>query len=206
MARNTEDRLPTAWVSSFAASLGAQLHEGWQGDDYRATLAGRTAAYPWELVIDGHLDTDYACTTRLRHHSPGGPSFSATSGGQGAATSGTELDLVFMAVSITRTLLKRRRDLAAGEANRPGSRLEVSDPGQVLTPQVLGWLEAWPDSVQARSNLHREAMQIRHSANSDVIDFTTEHRWGQAVVAHQLSICQWLVHRLELLRQGEPPG
>ncbi|MFZ2502787.1 MAG: hypothetical protein WAW88_08975, partial [Nocardioides sp.] len=69
MARSKEERLPVAWVESFARAHGARSEVKWDTNDVSVRLVGafdldgETA--PWELKLDGSLDTDYPAYTSL---------------------------------------------------------------------------------------------------------------------------------------------
>ncbi len=203
MARDPESRVPTAWVPDVATSYAAAFDGGWRGNDYQARLAGSFGAYPWQLQLDGPLDTDYACTTRLHAQAPPGPSFTVTWGGRGGTASGTEADLIPVVFSLARSLFGRRKETAAGELGRQGpdtagvyADLRVNDEAGVMVPELLDACRAWPAPTQQRSNLHRDGVVIRYSGMTASLDVTTENLWGDAVVRHQLELARRIIERL----------
>lgn len=203
MARDPESRVPTAWVPDVATSYAASFDGGWRGNDYQARLAGSFGAYPWQLQLDGPLDTDYACTTRLHAQAPPGPSFTVTWGGRGGTASGTEADLIPVVFSLARSLFGRRKETAAGDLGRQGpdtagvyADLRVNDEAGVMVPELLDACRAWPAPTQQRSNLHRDGVVIRYSGMTASLDVTTENLWGDAVVRHQLELARRIIERL----------
>ncbi len=203
MARDPESRVPTAWVPDVATSYAASFDGRWRGNDYQARLAGSFGAYPWQLQLDGPLDTDYPCTTRLNAQAPPGPSFTVTWGGRGGTASGTEADLIPVVFSLARSLFGRRKESAAGDCARrergaTGTHgdLRVEDAAGVLVPELLDACRAWPAPTQQRSNLHRDGVVIRYSRMTASLDVTTENLWGDAVVRHQLELARRIIERL----------
>ena len=214
-----EARLPTAWLPGLAQAHHARLDSGWDGNDFRAVLAGVYDGLSWELRMDGHLDTDYSATSLLRCSTPFRTSVSAASGERPPATSGTELDLVIGALSAARSWWRGRgkgggetRTDAAKEGqahlsqaasttrSSPGAPLSIDDPGGVLSPAVLGLFERWPPSSHARGTLHRDRSSLNLSYGTLV--FTTENMWGEAVTAHQLAIFRQVVDLLRARESG----
>jgi hypothetical protein len=217
MAPHIEARLPTIWLPGLAQAHHARLDSGWQGNDFRAVLAGVHDGLSWELRLDGHLDTDYPATSLLRCSTPFRTSVSAASGERPPATSGTELDAVMGALSAARSWWRgrgkgggeTRADVANGGHAHPsqaanttnpsaGASLSLDDPSGVLSPAVLGLLEHWPASSHARGTLHRDRSSLNLSHGTLV--FTTENMWGEDVTAHQLAIFRQVV---DLLRARE---
>lgn len=205
MGPNREQRLPTAWVEPFARVHGARVDSGWDVNSFRAAFRGSHGHLPWELVVDGHLDTDYPATSALKCSTPYAGSFEVLGGPSRAMTSGTEADLVFMAVSAARSWWRRRgRDAgqgAAGDAGAgssatptPGASLNVTDSEGMLTPQILAMLEDWPPSSHARSARHDDRFQLRLSYGGLIL--MTENLWGEAVAAHQLRVCYAILDAL----------
>lgn len=217
MAPDREARLPTAWLPGLARAHHARLDAGWEGNDFRAVLAGVHDDLSWELRMDGHLDTDYPATSLLRCSTPFQTSVSVASGDRPPATSGTELDVVMGALSAARSWWRgrgkgggepRSHDATGGQAHpspaastpnpSPGASLSLDDPSGVLSPPVRGMCEHWPASSHARGTLHRDrsSLNLTHGA----LVFTTENMWGEAVTAHQLAIFRQVV---DLLRARE---
>ncbi len=205
MAPDREARLPTQWLSGLAQAHGARLEHGWyQPADFRGVLHGAYRDLPWTLTMDGHLDTDYPSTIRWQCSTPHEGSFSVKSGAF-AGTTGTEADLVFAAVSAARAWWKQRnRTRDAGATGAPGasqprsSTLSVSDPREILTPELLAPLEDWPPSTHVRG-VNRNG-EIRLSMSYGAIVFTTENQWGEAVTEHHLRVAFGLLDRLSQLQ------
>jgi hypothetical protein len=201
MAIDREARLPTAWLPALAQAHHAQVEGRWDGNDYRAVVAGAYRQLSWQLTMDGHLDTDYPATSVLRCETPFRGSLSVGSGDRAPRTTGTELDVVFAVVSAARTWWRGRgrgSSSSGGEASdgpAPGASLELDDPDGVLTPEVLGQLEHWPTSSHTRSNLNRDRSSLRLSYGTLV--FTTENMWGEAVTTHQLAVFRQVIDLLE---------
>ncbi|MFZ2515176.1 MAG: hypothetical protein WAW82_05895, partial [Candidatus Lutibacillus vidarii] len=108
MAPNREARLPTPWVEPFARGQGAHVDSGWDGNDFRAVFRGTRGQVQWELTVDGHLDTDYPATSALRCSTPYAGSFVVGGGSSQVASSGTEADLLFGALSAARSWWRGR--------------------------------------------------------------------------------------------------
>lgn len=216
MALNREARLPTAWVEPFARAHDAHVDYGWKVDDFRADFRGTHGQVPWELTVEGYLDTDYPATSSLRCSTAYDGSFVVSDGPALPVMSGTEADVVFAAVSAARSWWRGRRRGEAGAAAPPdrdagpdreagpdrtpapdrtaGPGLRVNDPENVFTPELLSMLQSWPASDHARSGLHRDRFSIRLAHGS--LLFTTENQWGEAVTSHQLRVFSAVLDRL----------
>lgn len=136
MAIDREARLPTAWLPALAQAHHAQVEGRWDGNDYRAVVAGAYRQLSWQLAVEGHLDTDYPATSVLRCETPFPGSLSVGSGDRAPRTTGTELDVVFAVVSAARTWWRGR---GRGSSSSGGEASDGPAPRCVVGARRPGW-------------------------------------------------------------------
>lgn len=160
-------------------------------------LTGSVAGHPWELTIEGHLDTDYVATARLRCQVPGRAGFSASSG-SGLSPTGTEADLVVAVIGAARSWWRGRGSGSGSPrtAAQARSPLTIDDPHGVLDDDIQGLLASWPASTHSRSARHADRVHAAFSAMTQTLELATENLWGEAVVDHHLLITRLIVERL----------
>jgi hypothetical protein len=223
MARNSsEERLPTAWVAATASDMGARGEVTWAGNDVVVTMVGAMpgpggldpaqspSTIPWELTWEGSLDTDYPTSGTLSCRVPGSglPRLEASDEGSGVPT-GTEADVLFAAIGVARDLFRRRRRDRGGddeETGDPAGRASttpapadgwrVTDPGGLLTPELMSAITSWPASEHARSARFDESTRIVFEPALGTLTVRFGHRWGADVCRHQVDVAQRVVQRL----------
>lgn len=202
MAVDRETRLPTAWIDSCAARHHAVAHQRWVNDSIQVVLTGHFGPHPWVLTLDGHLDTDYVATGRLRCQVPGRARFSASTGSRASPT-GTEADLVFAVLGAARSWWRGRgsrppveRSGGPQDATGVADHLRIDDVHGVLTAQIRSLLAVWPASTHARGARHTDRVAAAFSTIGASLDIDTENLWGEAVVDHHLQVARLLVDRL----------